>query len=138
MPSTRELTIKHISAQWDQEGGVVSRRSAKRRRPLAYELGRVLLALAGAETGTDEDRRPGALAAGDLACQAGLSDHERGVALRVLQARGCVVRERIPSGTPGTEGTAWRRAYGFHLAPASALRGRGRMKVAVTQVEVRR
>jgi hypothetical protein len=125
MPAGREMQIKHVFVQWDKNGTVVSPRSARRNRPMAYELGLVLLALADAVVSVStRDPKGGALAVDAVASQTQLSEHVVGTVLRTLHTLGCLVRDR--SHSAATAGMARRWVDGFLLAPASALRGRGR------------
>ena len=136
MPRRREVTIDGLQFAWERDGTPSAARMAERPRPMAYEVGRVLLTLEQAATGADErgaDVREGALPAPstvEVSQLAAISETEARAALRELLLTGCVARQRVKL---GRQRDFARWAHGFHLAPAREERGPGR-RARLTQL----
>jgi hypothetical protein len=129
MPRRREVTVEGLDFAWNADGSVASERGAALSRPMAHELGRVMLALTAARELADARAprapkdAPAALTTLDIAHQTGLSEREARAALRELLPTGCIVRFRVRF---GRQRDYARWAHGFQLAPERDVRGPGR------------
>jgi hypothetical protein len=127
VPRRKEMTLSSLRFEWGPNGTVASPRQEARSRPMAYELGRALLAL---ETAARPHRA--AHVSGDMASSlpiveiargAGLSEHDARAALHDLLPTGCIVRRRVRL---GRQRDFARWAHGFQLAPEREVHGPGR------------
>lgn len=133
MPRRREVTIEGLPFVWGSDGSPGGARMNERPRPMAYEIGRVLLTLEQAANALDERRTDGqagdreaeslAPSTAEVSQLAAVSETEARAALRELLLTGCVVRQRVKL---GRQRDFARWAHGFHLAPVREERGPGR------------
>jgi CheY-like chemotaxis protein len=129
MPRRRDITVDCLHIEWDADGAIVSRRVDQRPRPLGYEFGRTLLALAAAPGRAEGGR--GSLRAADeaafpiaeVARLAELTEHETRASLHDLLPTGCLVREPVRLGRRREYAP---RSFGFRLAPIHDMRGPAR------------
>lgn len=141
MPRRREVTLEGLGFAWGADGAPSGARMAERPRPMAYELGRVVLTLeAAASAAQEQAARPrmphvshaahvvrGAEApapsTAEVSQLAAVAETEARAALRELLLTGCVVRQRVKL---GRQRDFARWAHGFQLAPTRDERGPGR------------
>jgi CheY-like chemotaxis protein len=126
MPRRKEVTVDCLNFQWNPDGSVASSRQSTRIRPMAAELGRVLLALAresGAAAGgsAGPDTLPPSTA--EVGRLVHLSERETRAALRDLLPTGTIAQQRVRL---GRQRDFARWAHGFELAPVREMRGPGR------------
>jgi CheY-like chemotaxis protein len=120
MPRRREMTLDCLKFEWDPSGAAASARAETMTRPMAYEIGRVLLTLL--EPGAGEGGR-NAPSVATIASRASLSEHDARAAVHDLQPTGVVIRQRERRGRTSADA---RWARGYELAPRGDVRGPGR------------
>ena len=133
MPRRREVTLEGLRFAWSEDGSPTGARMADRPRPMAYEMGRVLLTLARAADPADHrdlfrDQRAqtdvaAAPSTAEVSQLAEMPETEARAALRELLLTGCVVRQRVKL---GRQRDFARWAHGFQLASERDERGPGR------------
>lgn len=123
MPRRREMTLDCLKFEWDPAGTAASARTEVLTRPMAFEIARVLLLLAGARRERQEAHAAAPPTVTAIAGRAGLSEHDARAAIHDLLPTGCVVRQRDRVGRQNADA---RWARGFELAPRDDIRGPGR------------
>lgn len=127
MPRRKDVTLDTLHFEWGADGNIASARQSARSRPMPYELGRVLLALAqaGSQRNAGEPDRHGAPApsTSEVGRLAQLTERETRAALRDLFPTSCIKQQRVRL---GRQRDFARWAQGFELAPQRELWGPGR------------
>jgi hypothetical protein len=115
MPRKPQVTLDLLQFKWRADGTTETPRHQPSLRPMAYEIGRLLLALAEADT---------PLTIADLAQRTDIDECLVRSGMRDLLETGCLTRARQPRRRAQDIPSRW--GHGYELGPEREVRGLGR------------